>query len=287
MKKTNGGIPPKVAAVHDLSCVGRCALTVVMPILSELGIQVCPLPTAVLSTHTGGYEGFTFLDLSDEMEKIISHWKSISERFDAVYSGFLGSAKQIKTVLDFVADVKSDNKKALFFADPVMGDDGKVYATYTEEMCRLTAKIVEQADIITPNLTEASILLGIEYKEDFSGEEIYSMLEKLSYNGTKSVVITGVVKKHDNRELIGAEYYDRDTKAYGKYFTERVNEAYPGTGEAFASVLLGELLVGQSLETAVRKSADFVQKTAMYTYNRGTSVRAGILLEPCLDLLKE
>lgn len=114
--EVNGAIPPKVAAVHDLSCVGRCALTVVIPILSAQGIQVCPLPTAVLSTHTGGYDNFTFLDLTDEMPKIVKHWESIGERFDAVYSGFLGSAGQIRLVLDFVSYVRRTNPNALFLA---------------------------------------------------------------------------------------------------------------------------------------------------------------------------
>ncbi len=286
MNMKSGGLPPKIAAVHDLSCVGRCALTVVLPILSAKGVQVCPLPTALLSTHTGGYEGFTFLDLSDEIPKIANHWKQIGERFDAVYTGFLGSARQIEIISDFVDNARAGNPDLIFLADPVMGDDGKKYATYTDEMCALTGKLAEKADIITPNLTEASILLGIEYKENFTGAEIREMLSKLSCDGKTSVVITGVIKQSENgKTLIGAQYFDKSTGEFGKYFTPRVEKSYPGTGEAFTSVMLGGILSGKSLEQSVCEAAEFVHDAVLATFEAGAETRAGILLEKVLGKL--
>lgn len=284
-KVNNGGLPPKVAAVHDLSCVGRCALTVVIPILSALGIQVCPLPTAVLSTHTGGYEDFTFLDLTHEMPKIAKHWESIGERFDAVYSGFLGSSGQIRVVLDFVSGVRRANPNALFLSDPVMGDNGEKYATYTDEMCSLTKLLVREADIITPNLTEAAILLDIPYNDSPTDSEIEDMLRKLSDGGKKSVVITGIysVCEKTGRTLVGAAYYDRESKGSGKYFTELVECSYPGTGEVFTSVLLGKLLGKKDkLPSAVKSACDFVQKAAQKTYEADAEIRAGVIFEPLL-----
>ena len=284
--EVNGAIPPKVAAVHDLSCVGRCALTVVIPILSAQGIQVCPLPTAVLSTHTGGYDNFTFLDLTDEMPKIVKHWESIGERFDAVYSGFLGSAGQIRLVLDFVSYVRRTNPNALFLADPVMGDDGEKYATYTDEMCRLTARLADEADIVTPNLTEVAILLGAPYKENPTDGEIEDMLKKLSHCGKKSVVITGIVPGSSEKNLIGAAYFDRDTGEFGKYFTERVSRSYPGTGEVFTSVLLGKLMgENKALSEAVRDACEFVHAAVLETSKTETPVRAGVHFEPLLKKL--
>lgn len=156
-------LPRKVAAIHDVSCIGRCAATVILPVLSVCGNQVCPLPTALLSTHTGGYTGFTFLDLTSEMPKIAAHWETLDTVFDAVYSGFLGSADQIEIVRTFAKKAKERNPACLFLADPVMGDDGTTYATYTPEMCRRTRQLIADADIITPNLTEACILLDMPY----------------------------------------------------------------------------------------------------------------------------
>lgn len=281
----NGGLPPKVAAVHDLSCVGRCALTVVIPILSALGIQVCPLPTAVLSTHTGGYEDFTFLDLTDEMPKIARHWESIGEHFDAVYSGFLGSSGQIRVVLDFVSGVRRANPDALFLSDPVMGDNGEKYATYTDEMCRLTKLLVKEADIITPNLTEAAILLDIPYNDSPTDSEIDEMLIQLSDCGKKSVVITGIYSlcEKTGRTLVGAAFYDRESTASGKYFTELVERSYPGTGEVFTSVLLGKLLGKRdNLPSAVKSACDFVHRAALETYRADAETRAGVIFEPLL-----
>lgn len=268
-------IPKKVCAIHDLSCLGRCALTVVMPILSQMGIQAVPLPTALLSTHTGGFSDFSFLGLTDEMSKIRAHFDKMGMDFDCVYSGFLGDEKQIEFVLDFAESQRAKNG-AVFFADPVMGDDGIKYQTYTDEMCRLTRNIAHSADIITPNLTEACLLLGTDYRESFTDAEIKDMLEALSFGGKTSVVITGVSGKDGT---IGARYFDRETRAYGGHFTTKLDASYPGTGDAFSSAVLGSLLSGLGLDSAVRGAVSYVFEAISLTYKMGTAVREGILLE--------
>ena len=152
---------PRVAAIHDMSGFGRCSLTVAIPVLSAMGVQCCPLPTAFLSTHTGGFTGFTFLDMTEEMPKIAAHWQSLNLRFDAIYSGFLASERQIGIVSDFVRTFRRPD--TLVVIDPVMGDDGKAYQTYTPALCSGMARLAELADVITPNLTEAAFLLGRSY----------------------------------------------------------------------------------------------------------------------------
>lgn len=268
-------IPKKVCAIHDLSCIGRCALTVVIPLLSQMGVQVVPLPTALLSTHTGGYTDFSFMHMTDEMSRIAAHWNSIDTRFDCVYSGFLGDAKQIEFVLDF-ADSAKKKSGALFFADPVMGDDGIKYQTYTDEMCALTGEIAKKADVITPNLTEACILLGTPYREKFSDSEIKDMLTELSGGGKTSVVITGITT--DDGKM-GAQYFDRGTRAFGNHYTQKLDRCYPGTGDAFASVVLGSLLSGNCLGEAVFNAVSYVFSAVNLTMKMGTPIREGILLE--------
>ncbi len=268
-------IPKKVCAIHDLSCIGRCALTVVIPVLSQLGTQVIPLPTALLSSHTGGYTDFSFLELTDEMSKITDHWKSMETKFDSIYSGFLGDEKQIEFVLDFAQYCRKKNN-SLFFADPVMGDDGIKYQTYTDIMCELTRDIAKKADVITPNLTEACILLGIPYHENFEKNEIKDMLISLSNSGKTSVVITGI---SDSDGTIGARYFDRETGGYGNHFTKKLDVSYPGTGDAFSSVVLGALLKGRSLGESVFSAVSYVYSAVELTHRMGTPVREGILLE--------
>ena len=183
-------LTPRVAAIHDMSGFGRCSLTVAIPILSAMGLQCCPLPTAFLSTHTGGFEGFTFLDMTDEMPKVARHWKSLDLEFQAIYSGFLGSERQIGMVADFIRDFRSP--ETIVVIDPVMGDHGKVYQTYTPAMCEGTARLAMQADVITPNLTEAALLLDMPYEALPSGEAgCREIVERLSLEGQRSVVLTG------------------------------------------------------------------------------------------------
>ena len=159
---------PRCAAIHDLSGFGRCSLTIVIPVLSAMGVQCCPLPTAYLSTHTGGFPGYTFLDMTEAMEAAAAHWADLNIDFRAIYSGFMGSRRQLEITADFIRAFRRDH--TLVVVDPVMGDHGRPYRTYTPEMCRAMADLAARADLITPNLTEAALLLGEPYR-DLSGDE--------------------------------------------------------------------------------------------------------------------
>lgn len=271
---------PRVTAIHDMSGFGRCSLTVILPILSAMGVQCCPLPTAFLSTHTGGFENFTFLDMTEEMPKIARHWKSLGLRFDAVYSGFLGSARQIGLVSDYIRDFRGEG---LVVVDPVMGDGGAVYRTYTPEMCRGMTRLAEQADVITPNLTEAALLLGVPYASlPAGGDGLRGIAERLSLEGRRSVVLTGAGLEPDST---GAMCFDASTGQTEAVQTRRVNRDFHGTGDVFASVLTGALVQGSSLIEAARTAAEFVRACAERTAEENLPMREGVDFEPLLGLL--
>ena len=181
----------RVASIQDISCLGRCSLTVALPVLSAAGLHTSVLPTALLSTHTGGFDHFTFLDLGGEMKKILASWREEGLRFDAVYSGFLGSAGQIGTVLSLI----EDQPGALVLVDPVMGDCGEIYKTYTPEMCELMHRLCARADIITPNLTEACLLAGVPYDpepDDAAVDALLGRLDGVCRKAARTIVVTGV-----------------------------------------------------------------------------------------------
>ena len=274
---------PRVAAIHDMSGFGRCSLTVAIPILSAMGIQCCPLPTAFLSTHTGGFEGFTFLDMTDELPKVAAHWKSLGLEFQAVYSGFLGSERQIAIVEDFLREFRGADTAAVI--DPVMGDHGEVYQTYTPAMCAGMARLAELADVITPNLTEAALLLGVPYDALPAGEAgCREVVERLSVDGRRSVVLTGASTAP---ELTGAMCFDAKTGRTEAVQTRRVPQEFHGTGDVFASVLTGALVQGASLPDAVRQAVDFVRACAERTAKAGIPMREGVEFEPLLCLLTQ
>jgi len=272
---------PRVAAIHDLSGFGRCSLTVALPVLSVMGLQCCPVPTAWLSTHTGGFEGFTFLDLTDEMPRTARHWQSLGLEFQAVYSGFLGSERQISMVSDFIQTFRRND--TLVVVDPVMGDHGKVYKTYTPAMCAGMARLAEQADVITPNLTEAALLLGVPYPELPAGEAgLREIVTALSLEGRRSVVLTGAALSPDST---GAMYFDARTGTVGHARVPLVSRDFCGTGDLFASVLTGALVKGRALPEAVRQAAEFVHACCVRTAAQNLPVREGVDFEPLLHLL--
>ena len=274
-------LTPRVAAIHDMSGFGRCSLTVAIPILSAMGLQCCPLPTAFLSTHTGGFEGFTFLDMTDEMPKVARHWKSLDLEFQAIYSGFLGSERQIGMVADFIRDFRSP--ETIVVIDPVMGDHGKVYQTYTPAMCAGTARLARQADVITPNLTEAALLLDMPYEALPSGEAgCREIVERLSLEGQRSVVLTGASCQPD---LTGAMCFDAGTGRTEAVQTRRVPQEFHGTGDVFTSVLTGALVRGASLPEAALQAVDFVRACAERTALEALPMREGVDFEPLLGLL--
>lgn len=272
---------PKVAAVQDLSCVGRCSLTVIIPVLSVLGVQVCPLPTAILSSHLGGFSGLKFCDFTEHMAAFFQHWQAEQISFDAIYSGFLASEQQMDTVLQFVEGFR--NPAGLILVDPVMGDSGRLYATYTPHMQQKMRDLIRKADVITPNYTEACFLLEEPYYEgDCEEARLREWLQRLAAFGPQKVVITGVPGPAQTVLTAG---YDRTTHEFYAQSNAYIPVSYPGTGDLFASVLLGKLLAGQTLPTAIEQAAAFVLLAITTTQAAATPVREGVLFEKVLAQL--
>lgn len=276
---------PRVAAVHDLSGLGRCSLTVVLPVLSAMGAQCCPLPTAVLSAHTAfpEPERASFRDLTEEMERGLEHWSALRTRFDAVYSGFLGSAAQIG-VLDELINTFRD-RETLVLVDPVMGDHGKIYRTYTPDMCKRMRALSAGADLITPNLTEAAFLLGEPYRNVPTGQaEMEKWLSRLSLDGRRSVVVTGV---SFTPGTVGAGCFDSRNGKIRFAMARQEDGQFSGTGDLFAAVVLGALLRGETLADAMARAVDFIQLCVAKTLEAETPVLDGVQFEPLLgELIK-
>lgn len=272
---------PRVAAIHDMSGFGRCSLTVAIPVLSAMGVQCCPLPTAFLSTHTGGFTGFTFLDMTEEMPKVAAHWQELDLRFHAIYSGFLASERQIGIVSDFIRTFRRSD--TLVVIDPVMGDDGKAYQTYTSALCSGMTHLAELADVITPNLTEAAFLLGRPY-DQLPQEEagLQELVRELGLHGRRSVVLTGVSLSPGKT---GAMCFDAKTSRTETVQVDMIAHPLLGTGDIFASVLTGALVRGDTLFSAAAQAADFVRACAVHTAAQDLPLREGVDFEPMMGLL--
>ena len=271
----------KVAAVHDISCMGRVSLTVVIPILSTMGFQACPLPTAVLSNHTQ-YPSFSFFDLTDEMPRIIEQWKELDVQFDAIYTGYLGSPKQVRIVTNFINDFRKED--TLVVIDPVLGDNGKLYTNFDMKMVKEMQKFIASADVITPNMTELCYLLDIPYQEHFTDKELKKCLKQLSDKGPGIVVITSVpVPEDPHKTSIYA--YNREGNKYWKITCSYLPAHYPGTGDTFTSVVTGALLQGDSLPVALDRAAQFILQGIRATFGYEYDNREGILLEKVLHNL--
>lgn len=269
----------RVAAIHDLSGFGRCSLSVIMPVLSTMGIQCCPVPTAILSTHTGGFEDIVIRDLTDYIEPTLSQYKKIGIEFDAVYSGFLATTEQIDHCLKFFSEYSGSLK----IVDTVMGDHGKAYRTCTPELCRRMNELVDIADVITPNLTEAAMLLGEEYPLEMTAATARSWLARLCER-VRIAVITGVPLKDGTTVNIGC---DRNSSGFWRIDWDYVPASYPGTGDIFASVLTGSLLKGDSLPIAMNRATEFSQIAIKNTYSYGTEARNGVMFEQVLSWLSD
>lgn len=273
----------KVLAVHDLSCVGRCSLSVILPILSCMEVQVCPLPTAILSTHLGGFSDVRFSDFSSHIADFSAHWRREAVQFDSIYSGFLASMEQIEIVSQLIDDFCAN--RPLVLVDPVMGDEGKLYSVYTGEMQERIKKLIRKADIITPNYTETCFLLGQSYQTPVSHAELLEpWLVKLAEMGPQKIVVTGVPLA--NQQVANLSY-DRRTGQFQHNTSKLIPARYPGTGDIFASVLLGELLRGSALPDAVERAGAFVFSAVAQTYAAATPTREGVLLERSLKKLLE
>lgn len=271
----------KIAAIHDLSGVGRVSLTAAIPILSSMGFQVCPLPTAILSTHTQ-YPNFTFLDLTEEMEKFVTHWKSLNLKFDAVYSGFLGSEKQVQIVIDFI-DYFAKNGE-LVMIDPVMADNGVLYASYNNKMVSAMQNLIKKATVITPNLTEMFFLLNKPYKENISEDELKNCILELCAQGPEIVVVTSVPLANQ-KGMTSSVAYNKKGNRFWKVTCPYLPAHYPGTGDTFTSVLTGSLMQGDSLPIALDRAVQFISIGIRATFGYEYDTREGILTEKVLPNL--
>lgn len=274
----------RVAAIHDLSGFGKCSLTVALPILSAAGLETSALPTAVLSTHTGGISGYTYRDLTEDMIPFMRHWKDLDIRFDAIYSGFLGSFEQLEIVKEFFSLFKRNDN--LIFVDPVMADNGELYKIFTPAFARGMRSLCEKADIIVPNLTEAALLLDEPYQAGpYTKAYIENVLRQLSQLGPRQIVLTGIY--FDEKEL-GAATYDagRDRTEY--ILADRIPGYYHGTGDVFASALLSGLLNNFNLERSAEIAVRFTTESILRTFKAQTDYRFGVNFEQSIpDLLKE
>lgn len=271
----------RILAINDISCVGRCSLTVALPVISAAGIECSVIPTAVLSTHTGGFEGFTFRDLTDDIDAIAEHWRKLGLRFDAIYSGYLGSIRQIDQVLA-LADSFAKSPVPLI-VDPVMGDAGRLYANFDSDFVAAMRALCARADIITPNLTEAAFLLGEEYRGDGYDEAyVRGLLERLCDMGASSAVISGISLAGGE---LGAASYDKATGEYRYYAGDYVDGFFHGAGDVFASVLCAALVHGLHTADAIAEAVDFTVKCIRRTALEQEDSRFGLCFEGLLGEL--
>lgn len=272
----------KILTVQDISCVGQCSLTVALPIISACGVETCVLPSAVLSTHTGGFTGYTFRDLTEDMPAIKDHWIKEGIAFDAIYTGYLGSTKQI----DYVADIFESTAKegCVKIVDPAMADNGKLYygfdGVFVEAMKGLCAK----ADYVLPNITEACFLTGVEYKTEYDREYIDTLLAKLVEIGCKNVIFTGISYREGKTGVVVLENGE-----YFYYEHEKLANSCHGTGDAYASAFVGALMRGKSTQDAARIAADFtlecIRETAKLD-NHWYGAAFELVIPKLIELLK-
>ncbi len=260
----------RIVTVQDISCIGRCSLTVALPIISAMGVETSVVPTAVLSTHTM-FKNFTFRDLTDEIEPISAHWRSMGLTFDGIYTGYLGSFNQLELMSKFVDEFRGNG---ILFVDPVMGDGGKLYSGFTPDFAKGMAEFCGKADIIVPNLTEASFMLDIPYVGDnYSEDYIKDILRQLTSLGAKKAVLTGISFRPNE---LGAMAYDSESNEFYSYFSPKIGGYYHGTGDIFASSFMGaimnELSLGQALQVAVDYTCECIRLTADDTRDKAFGV---------------
>lgn len=240
----------KILTIQDISCVGQCSLTVALPVISACGVETCVLPSAVLSTHTGGFKGYTFRDLTEDMPSIKDHWVKEGIKFDAVYTGYLGSTKQIEYVEDIMNSVGTDG--SLKIVDPAMADNGNLYPGFNEEFVEAMKELCDKADYLLPNITEACFLTGVEYKTEYDREYVDELIEKLTALGCKNIILTGVSYVADKT---GAVVYEKGSYSY--YEHEKLSNGCHGTGDIYASAFVGACVRGKSAYDAAKIAADY------------------------------
>lgn len=268
----------KVAAINDLSGSSRCSLTVALPVIAAMGAQCCVLPTALLSNHTG-YEDYYFENYTNGMKEFSSMWKKQNLRFDCIYSGFLGSDEQIELVENFILDFRDSDTKVVI--DPVMGDDGKIYTTYTEKMCKEMKKLVSYADVVTPNITEACVLSDTPYtSENISMEEALDICKKIYDMGAKNIILTGI--KSDN--TVSNYVYSGEGEGH-IYTTPLTKTYYTGTGDLYSSIICGMFVNGCDIKDCVLFATELTKKATEKSFELGLKWEDGICFELFMDEL--
>lgn len=270
----------RILAVHDISCIGRCSITVALPMLSAAGLETSILPTSILSTHTGGLKGYTYRDLLEDVDPMMDHWKGLGVRFDGIFTGWLGTHKHIQK-MHRLLDLFSDGNPRVMI-DPVMGDNGRLYATLDEDYVREMRMFCKRAHLMLPNITEAALLTDTEYPFDGYGRTyIEDMLNRLCDMGCDTVVLTGVSLEPGR---IGAAAMDKNGRAY-YWDSPYVQGCWHGAGDVFASALLAADIKGKPIEDALRLAVDFTAKCIRRTCEAGTDERLGLQFEPELGFL--
>ena len=269
----------RILTIQDISCFGKCSLTVALPLLSAMGIETAILPTAVLSTHTL-FKGFTCKDLSDQLVPITDHWKQEGITFDAIYTGYLGTEEEIDTVIRIIEEFRNEN--TLVIVDPAMGDNGKLYPAFNEHYAKKNADLCAVADIIDPNITEASFMTGLPYREEYSEDYVREMLLALAKIGTKTPILTGVSLSEGKTGAMG---YDTETKTFFSYQNDRVPAAYHGTGDIFSSVLAGAFVLGLDRAEALKIAADYTAQTIAETLKNPGNPWYGVDFEATIPSL--
>lgn len=279
-------IQKRAATIQDISCFGRCSLTVALPLLSAAGIETCAIPTAVLSTHTGGFTGYTYRDLSSDIPAVAAHWQSLGLQFDTVYTGYLGSFEQLRMVEAFLDTFAPQG--VLKVVDPAMADNGRLYGGFADDFPKGMAALCGKADVIVPNLTEAAFMLGEPFSEQYTKDEIEALVRRLAKLGCRQVVLTGVSFEAGT---LGAAAYDRETDRVTYCFRPRIDRMYHGTGDVFASVLTAALTRGFSLEKATETAVEFTVGCIAHTAEIAPETNYGVNFEQeiprLLELLKD
>lgn len=272
----------KILTIQDISCVGKCSLTVALPIISAFGIETAVLPTAVLSTHTA-FESFTFKDLTDDLTEISENWKKQKIGFDALYTGYLGSFKQLDIVNKIFDDFKTDNNFIL--VDPVMADNGCLYKGFDQKFADSMAELCQKADIIVPNLTEASYMLHTPFiQSGYDEKYVQELLIKLTDLGCKTAILTGVTFE---KGKLGAYGYDSVNKKFFSYFREHLPQSFHGTGDVFASALCGALSLDNSIDKALEIAVDYTVESINLTIKNPDHVWYGVEFEKAIPYLVE
>lgn len=271
----------RIVTIQDISCVGKCSLTVALPIISAMGIETAIIPTAVLSTHTM-FQGFTVKDLTDQINPISAHWQKEKFGFDAIYTGYLGSFEQIDLMKDFFDTYKTNDN--IIFVDPAMADNGKLYPAFNEEFAKYMGTLCAKADIIVPNITEASFMTGIEYKAEYDEEYVKAMLKALTGLGAKIAVLTGVSLEEGKTGVMG---YDSEKDEFFYYSHKKHSRSYHGTGDIFSSTCIGAIMNGFSWKDAARIAADYTSECIRITAEDPASNDYGVNFESVIpELLK-